>query len=65
MVKEYGPDEQWKHFLRMFLIIAVGLGFFVGLGILLDDGPALGPCEEYKTQEAFELCADSVINQLP
>ena len=63
MVKEYGPDEQWKQLLRMFLVVAVGLGLWISIGIALDEGPDLGPCEQYTVQEAFESCADAYYNR--
>jgi hypothetical protein len=63
MVKEYGPDEQWKQLLRMFLVVAVGLGIWIGIGVATDDGPDQGPCEQYTSQEAFEACADAYYNR--
>lgn len=62
MFKDYGPDEEWKQIPRMLLVIAVVLALLIGLGMLLDEGESIGPCEQYTSQEAFELCADSVYN---
>ena len=62
MVKEYGPDEQGKQLFRMILVIAVGIGLWISFVNFLDDGGSSGPCEQYTSQEAFELCAESVYN---
>ena len=62
MVKEYGPDEQGKQLFRMILVIVIGVGLWIVLVNFLNSGESSGPCEQYTTQEAFELCAESVYN---
>ena len=49
--------------MRVLFTLAVGLVLtaLIMLGIF-EDSQNIGPCEQYQTQEAFELCADSVIN---
>lgn len=43
--------------LILFLVVAFVHDLFTG------QLPGSNPCEQYQTQEAFELCADSVINE--
>jgi hypothetical protein len=43
------------------LMVGLVLAALIMLGIF-DDSEDIGPCEQYQSQEAFELCADSVYN---
>jgi|LakMenEpi03Aug12_release.lakeMendotaPanAssembly.Ray.scaffolds.fasta_scaffold2078111_2 hypothetical protein len=51
-------------FLSVTLILAFWSLVLIVLLVLLGviDVSGAGPCEQYKTQAAFEACADSVIN---
>ncbi len=64
--KQEAADRNSKPtFLSVTLILAfwavVAVVILVFLGIIDISGP--GPCEQYKTDAAFEACADSVINE--
>jgi len=49
--------------MRVLFALMVGLVLtaLIMLGIF-EDSEDIGPCEQYQSQEAFELCADSVYN---
>jgi hypothetical protein len=49
--------------MRVLFTLAIGLVLtaLIMLGIF-EDSEDIGPCEQYQSQEAFELCADSVYN---
>lgn len=61
MEREDTPNELFLT--RVWFILTVGLILtaLIMLGIF-EDGEDIGPCEQYQSQEAFELCADSVYN---
>ena len=61
MDREETPKELL--IMRVLFTLAVGLILtaLIMLGIF-EDNEDIGPCEQYQSQEAFELCADSVYN---
>ena len=61
MDREETPKELL--IMRVLFTLAVGLVLtaLIMLGIF-EDSEDIGPCEQYQSQEAFELCADSVYN---
>ena len=61
MDREETPQELL--IMRVLFTLAVGLVLtaLIMLGIF-EDSEDIGPCEQYQSQEAFELCADSVYN---
>jgi hypothetical protein len=61
MDREETPQELL--IMRVLFTLAVGLVLtaLIMLGIF-EDREDIGPCEQYQSQEAFELCADSVYN---
>lgn len=61
MSEENNPGEVL--FLRIIFVAVIGLVIagLIALGAFEDEKNS-GPCEQYQTQEAFELCADSVYN---
>ena len=61
MDREESPKELL--IMRVLFTLAVGLVLtaLIMLGIF-EDSEDIGPCEQYQSQEAFELCADSVYN---
>lgn len=61
MEREDTPNELFLT--RVWFILTVGLILtaLIMLGIF-EGGEDIGPCEQYQSQEAFELCADSVYN---
>jgi hypothetical protein len=61
MEREDTPNELLLT--RVWFVLTVGLILtaLIMLGIF-EDNEDIGPCEQYQSQEAFELCADSVYN---
>ena len=61
MEREDTPNELFLT--RVWFILTVGLVLtaLIMLGIF-ENNEDIGPCEQYQSQEAFELCADSVYN---
>ena len=61
MDREETPHELL--IMRVLFTLAVGLVLtaLIMLGIF-ENSEDIGPCEQYQSQEAFELCADSVYN---
>ena len=61
MEREDTPNELLLT--RAWFVLTVGLILtaLIMLGIF-EDNEDIGPCEQYQSQEAFELCADSVYN---
>jgi hypothetical protein len=61
MDREETPHELF--IMRVLFTLAVGLVLtaLIMLGIF-ENSEDIGPCEQYQSQEAFELCADSVYN---
>jgi hypothetical protein len=61
MDREETPQELL--IMRVLFTLAIGLVLtaLIMLGIF-EDSEDIGPCEQYQSQEAFELCADSVYN---
>lgn len=59
MAVENNPGEVL--FLRIIFVAVIGLiiAGLIALGAFEDEKKS-GPCEQYQTQEAFELCADGV-----
>jgi len=61
MEREDTPRELFLTRLWFILTAGLILAALIMLGIF-EDNEDIGPCEQYQSQEAFELCADSVYN---
>ena len=61
MDREETPHELLIMRVLFALMVGLVLTALIMLGIF-EDSEDIGPCEQYQSQEAFELCADSVYN---
>ena len=61
MEREDTPNELFLTRLWFILTAGLILAALIMLGIF-EDSEDVGPCEQYQSQDAFELCADSVYN---
>jgi hypothetical protein len=61
MDREETPHELLIMRVLFALAVVLILTALIMLG-MFTDSKKIGPCEQYQSQEAFELCADSVYN---
>jgi hypothetical protein len=61
MDREETPRELLIMRVLFALAVVLILTALIMLGMFTESNE-IGPCEQYQSQEAFELCADSVYN---